>query len=355
MNFPGVKRTTLGEGGNTSSLPAKELEPSATTKLASSDAPVPNDKVNEAGSSDDCATTSGRFIHFPKLPAELRLKIWGYLMPEEDSRIVEVRWNDKTGKYYTDVAQPLLLHVCHETRAEVSKTYDRLEFNVNEFDDLYMALETGVRNTGFRIPRRTNPTPFGTYFNFDCDELVVTLTCINNDIARVHFLDSLRRQEIVQKKSKSISIGSNSLHLLQPIQTIQPPAFDHHLCSGNEIWLTIRYLLMMEKVTSIRVISMRVADYEFLNRFSESRSYTKPTRFSSQIERGALLFSDRSVEDLAEVYARTRATYAITRTAVNERDFTYSYAHLIRDGEETENSEQSTAFPGPRQVGCVIQ
>jgi hypothetical protein len=42
-------------------------------------------------------------------------------------RVVEVRWNSKSHKYYTTVAQPAILQVCQESREVAAKEYDILE------------------------------------------------------------------------------------------------------------------------------------------------------------------------------------------------------------------------------------
>lgn len=58
------------------------------------------------------------FILFPKLPIELRLKIWDTAMPE--ARILKVLWSEDRG-FYTDSTAPAVLHVCSESRTVARK------------------------------------------------------------------------------------------------------------------------------------------------------------------------------------------------------------------------------------------
>lgn len=56
------------------------------------------------------------FTCFPKLPLELRFKIWQAMTP--GPRIIEVKWDKKKDQYYTACSVPVVLHICKESRRE---------------------------------------------------------------------------------------------------------------------------------------------------------------------------------------------------------------------------------------------
>ncbi|KAE9366115.1 hypothetical protein N431DRAFT_472673 [Stipitochalara longipes BDJ] len=80
-------------------------------------------KVNDAFSNVPI-TIEGKFEWFPKLPPELRIKIWK-LVPE--SRIVEIRFprdgRKNTHRFFASF--PAILHSCRESRREGLKQYHR--------------------------------------------------------------------------------------------------------------------------------------------------------------------------------------------------------------------------------------
>lgn len=72
------------------------------------------------------------FIWFPKLPLELRDKIWELSMP--CARVIEIRWEEDRGKYITYTPSALSSDVflsCSEARACGLRKYDVLEFENN--------------------------------------------------------------------------------------------------------------------------------------------------------------------------------------------------------------------------------
>jgi len=78
--------------------------------------------VSESASLDPIPAPLDKFKVFPKLPAELRVKIWKMCSPP---RIIEVRWvGDKRKNQHRFVADfPVILGVCQESRAEGKKIY----------------------------------------------------------------------------------------------------------------------------------------------------------------------------------------------------------------------------------------
>ena len=59
---------------------------------------------------------------FPKLPIELRIKIWGYTLP--DPRIIDANALDDLIRI--NYPPPVALHVCKESRQENLKNYSLL-------------------------------------------------------------------------------------------------------------------------------------------------------------------------------------------------------------------------------------
>jgi hypothetical protein len=173
--------------------PASANEKSNVQIGSSEDSPTDGSELPNLPDEDDTA----EFKLFLTLPAELRLKIWGYSLL--GVRVVEVRWNPESHKYYTTVVQPVILHVCHESREVALKEYDLLELPC--IMDPVMELALRSNNTPLR--------PFGTYINFDRDELVVAPFLIGSTTARVFFAICLRAEESVRGKLKRISIGGH--------------------------------------------------------------------------------------------------------------------------------------------------
>jgi len=65
-----------------------------------------------------------QFHPFPRLPSELRIKIWKYTFPEP--RVVPVRYNRAVQQYTSTSEPPALLHVCAESRSLFLDTYTNL-------------------------------------------------------------------------------------------------------------------------------------------------------------------------------------------------------------------------------------
>ncbi|PIA88873.1 hypothetical protein CB0940_07102 [Cercospora beticola] len=57
---------------------------------------------------------------FSSLPAELRIAIWQFSIPEP--RNIVLSWNGK--EFRSNGTPPNIAHVCHEAREEISKVYD---------------------------------------------------------------------------------------------------------------------------------------------------------------------------------------------------------------------------------------
>ncbi|KUJ09152.1 uncharacterized protein LY89DRAFT_724660 [Mollisia scopiformis] len=74
------------------------------------------------------------FARFPKLPPELKLKIWKHAARE--GRVIEVytrRIRGKPKKSWTDSVTPAVLHVCHDSRKEALKHYQLLEVSSQHY------------------------------------------------------------------------------------------------------------------------------------------------------------------------------------------------------------------------------
>jgi hypothetical protein len=78
-----------------------------------------------------------KFTPFPRLPIELRQEIWRYILPE--ARVVEIRWNEKTNKYFTTatLSDEPIFKTCRDSRNYALSKYTLLEFQ-NDIDvDIY--------------------------------------------------------------------------------------------------------------------------------------------------------------------------------------------------------------------------
>jgi 2EXR family len=87
--------------------------------------------------------TMKNFTRFPKLPIELRLKIW---RSTKEPRIIEVRFHfDCRKKKHSFFApQPVVLQVCHESRHEGLKSYKKAFTNKWAYNDVYFDFTTDI-------------------------------------------------------------------------------------------------------------------------------------------------------------------------------------------------------------------
>lgn len=117
--------------------------------------------------------TSDTFTLFPKLPAELRLKIWDEAMPE--ARIIEVLWSEHRG-FYTDANTPAILHVCSESRSRARRVYTAA---IVENSKKKVNWGPGVAwyfpHINVNGPYKKGTTPFGAWIDYDHDTLYFSL------------------------------------------------------------------------------------------------------------------------------------------------------------------------------------
>lgn len=72
------------------------------------------------------------FTCFPKLPLELRLKVWHNSMP--GSRVLEIRFNKRKRRFVSYAKVPTVLQICRESRNEALGTYQVLKYVHKEYD-----------------------------------------------------------------------------------------------------------------------------------------------------------------------------------------------------------------------------
>ncbi|KAF7921763.1 hypothetical protein BELL_0325g00100 [Botrytis elliptica] len=94
---------------------------------------------------------SARFHLFPKLPFELRKRVWWYSLP--GARVIEFYCVE--GKFWTEEEQPIALYVCQESRKTALEVYKLLNFE----------------------PERTTEI---TYFDYELDILYLGVGNISN-------------------------------------------------------------------------------------------------------------------------------------------------------------------------------
>ncbi|KAL5320574.1 hypothetical protein ACEPPN_011384 [Leptodophora sp. 'Broadleaf-Isolate-01'] len=83
------------------------------------------------------------FTLFPKLPIELRIKIFADYLSTA-SRLVHIYWNARQRVFKSSQAIPPLLHVCQESRYEALKTYELAFAPSREFARVYFSFEKDV-------------------------------------------------------------------------------------------------------------------------------------------------------------------------------------------------------------------
>jgi hypothetical protein len=82
------------------------------------------------------------FHLFPRLPPELRLKIWNYTITT--SSFVPVRWSQSQRVFLSTRKPPTILHICQESRIFGLKTYTLSFASSPEFARIYFSFEDDV-------------------------------------------------------------------------------------------------------------------------------------------------------------------------------------------------------------------
>ncbi|KAE8451289.1 hypothetical protein EG329_004454 [Mollisiaceae sp. DMI_Dod_QoI] len=72
-------------------------------------------------------TSPTSFLYFPKLPTELRLRIYEYAASLP--RIIELAWSSKARTLISLTRNPALLHTCHESRHVLLPRHKYLSFS----------------------------------------------------------------------------------------------------------------------------------------------------------------------------------------------------------------------------------
>ncbi|OBT77541.1 hypothetical protein VF21_04558 [Pseudogymnoascus sp. 05NY08] len=132
----------------------------------------------------------GKFVRFPLLPAEIRLKIWGFCLALQYSPIVHQRFKNErstkpTAKYVCFTRHPSLLDTCHESRVEALKYYTLGLGTVTSPPRTYMNYETSsvylcTRRSGYFIPMMQSLLPVDLA-NIQCLTLKLRDWLINDD------------------------------------------------------------------------------------------------------------------------------------------------------------------------------
>ncbi|KAI9048227.1 hypothetical protein LZ554_008022 [Drepanopeziza brunnea f. sp. 'monogermtubi'] len=81
------------------------------------------------------------FTLFPKLPVELRLKIYSEHLTTSTSRIVKICWNARKRAFVSRRPPPPLLHTCSESRHQALKMYQLHFASSPEFARVYFSFE----------------------------------------------------------------------------------------------------------------------------------------------------------------------------------------------------------------------
>jgi hypothetical protein len=192
----------------------------ATKKVKKSKAKSEAEPVVDAASEK-----SKTFTCFPKVPVELRLKIWGYASSVNRNVDIWVRSLDtklikpyeRPLYFYTSLPPPAVLHVNSESRSESLKYYD-LDFGTN----------ITIKHT-HSVPF-TISIPSRIYFNWNTDRLCLVnpSELENKSIARVVSSQLANYHTVCQKKGLryfAINIAHSTLPLFMPQRAIKNSAF----------------------------------------------------------------------------------------------------------------------------------
>lgn len=155
------------------------------------------------------------FSLFPKLPFEMRLKIWNSALEEElhrEGRIVEVRWSHITKRYISDNPTPVLLRTCRDSRSEARKALKLLAVAVEISNPHQQVFE--LTRLGFDTDEDNNRpfvTLFRTYFDFDRDTIFLSHHHFGNRFLPApkltEFLSALNDQRHVAEKLRYLAFG----------------------------------------------------------------------------------------------------------------------------------------------------
>lgn len=109
-----------------------------------------------------------KFERFPELPTEVQEEIWKSYVIEP--RIVKVRWDKVRRCCVSPTPRPALLYVCHLSRKEALKTYQKCFATDPQFATLYFNYDLdivyfdwrsfGNRWTGDRMVRKLSQEDF---------------------------------------------------------------------------------------------------------------------------------------------------------------------------------------------------
>lgn len=121
------------------------------------------------------------FPYFPKLPAELRVRIWKFSKP--GPRIVKIqgmgKGEDSINIYKNMTKPPAPLFVCQESRVEYLKWYRQIAVAPSEEKDL-----DGEHSNNVPLSKRHYPS--AVYFDHACDTLDIPSACLlANDVRKI--------------------------------------------------------------------------------------------------------------------------------------------------------------------------
>ena len=136
-------------------------------------------------------------IFFLELPTELKLLIWGFVIPE--ARIIDVMWNKSRDKYYTDTEQPAMLRACNEFRQEVLKFFEVLEIK----------MQPTLGGAGYKRTRRhmrRYRLHSGTYIDWTRDTIYLSTNHMDEKRCYPHFMMGLAGNEMAGAKLQDLTL-----------------------------------------------------------------------------------------------------------------------------------------------------
>jgi hypothetical protein len=224
----------------------------ATKKVEKSNAKSDAEPVVDAASEEPRT-----FSLFPKLPVELRIKIWGYACSVTrnvdiwarslDNQLQLRYFYERPFYFYSSLPPPSVLHVNSESRSESLKYYD-LDFGTN--------LTIRNRNsTPFTIS-----SPSRVYFNWNTDRLCLInpSELVDRGMVRRVSSQSADYYRDCQKKGLrhfAINIGSQSPFLSEQ-RRIKDSTFLDHIPRNSKL----------EEVVLFESSSLVASDYFKINR-----------------------------------------------------------------------------------------
>jgi hypothetical protein len=163
------------------------------------------------------------FTLFPKLPLELRRRVWNFAASME--RIIEIRWNHCKDWYYCSTPPPSVLHASRESRIEALMCYELLEIE-NRWN--YMGLLAMLR----------------TYINYQRDTIYLSAVHIDMPYTTTPALWGYFHLDFV---SQALPLNDKLYRIALRYSEKDPEVYDHTTFLFRRPNLEVIYLVFLDR------------------------------------------------------------------------------------------------------------